>query len=231
VIDIDTLVPVAITIASVLMAVLGACVTEKNRWRIVSIISILAVSTVALTWYGAWRTGKVQAGLINGGDSFEVALMAFNGTRGHLYFRQKGDYPMREVHAWFLDVDKYNVWYKNHLTSLTSPNRSSPPPRFPGQHEYLIPALPKDGSDVEGYFELEKSGKENFLANFVGINGFWSEYLSVRRINGKWVEACRVNWEDSTPEGKGVNFTQRKIYEYADPEYPLGPDGKIDWNY
>jgi hypothetical protein len=199
--DIDTLVPVAITIASVLMAVLGACVTEKNRKTIVFVLATFAAITIGLTWYASYRNSKVQVGIATGGDSFEVAFLSFNGTRGHLYFRQKGDYPMREVHASFMDVDKYNVWYKNHLTSLTSPTHS-PTPHFPSQHDYQIPALPKDGADSEGYFDLDKSGRENFLATFVGINGFWSEFLSVRRINGKWVEACRGSGKIQPPKAR-----------------------------
>lgn len=71
----------------------------------------------------------------------------------------------------------------------------------------------------------------NFLFNFVALNGFWAETVHVRRVDGKWLQAIIVTWNDAKPEGKGVNFTPRRVFSDADEGYPRKNNGEIDWNY
>lgn len=225
VLDIDILLVIAIAILQVAMTVCGIYVSDSTRKKIAVVMGVLGLLTVALAAYSAHRSGEVQAGMINGGDSFAFAAFGSplgpTGDRAHLYFRQHGDYPLHGVHASLIDVDKYNAW---------SQKRTPKQNRFPGQHDYGPFDLPQNGTDAEEIFDLDKSGRETFQINFVALNGFWIEGLNLRRVNGKWAEAFRISWEDGSPDGKGVNFTLRPVYEYADPDYPR-INGKTDWNY
>jgi hypothetical protein len=162
---------------------------------------------------------------ITGGDSFAVAaLYGITGNTAHLSFKQSGDYTLHEVSAFFDDLDKYKAWYLKH-----NPLRAGE--KFPGEHTYNLGDLPRYGTSPQGTLELSKTGENNFFFNFVALNGFWAETIHARRINGKWLQALIVTWDDLESNGKGVRSTSRRVYSYADDGYPRKSDGSIDFDY
>jgi hypothetical protein len=225
VVDVDILLVVAIAIIQTAITMCGANVSENNRIKIVSTIGGLGVLTIALASYAAYRSGKAQEGIVTGGDSFAIAtLYAINGNSAHLAFRHHGDYPLHQVTSVFDDLDKYNAWYKHHI-----PTR--PEDKFPGEHTYKLGDFPRYGVNTQGTLELSNDGKNNFLFNFVALNGYWIEFMHVRRINGKWLHARYVQWNEPKIDGPKTIFTSRTVFTDADDGYPHKKNGDIDWDY
>ena len=223
--NIDIFLVILILILQGGQTVCGVCLTEKNRRRIVATMIVLGLLTVLVGAYAAYRSGEAQAGMVNGGDSFTVAkLVAINGNTAHLLFQQRGDYPLHKVQCSFLDADKYNDWYIRHPPK-------KPEDKFPGERTYVIEWLPQFGTDTQGTLELSKSGRNNFMFNCVALNGFWVEFMRVRRVKGKWLHAYWVTRSEPKREGKGVNFVNNTILYEADDDYPRKPDGSIDFDY
>jgi hypothetical protein len=224
VLNIDIFLAVLILILQGGQTVCGVYVTDRNRKKIVALMIVLGVLTVLVGAYVTYRSGEAQAGMINGGDSFTVALYAIDGNTAHLLFQQRGDYALRQVQCTFIDTDKYNEWY-------TKKPPTRPEDKFPGERSYKIEWLPKFGTDTEGTLGVSKSGRSNFLFNCVAPNGYWAEFMHARKINGKWMQAYWVSRSEPKREGISVNFANVNILSEADDGYPRKADGAIDFDY
>ena len=158
-----------------------------------------------------------------GGDSFVyLSFYAIDGDRAHLLAHQKGDYPLHGATATLSDHERYSEWYMQH-------NPLKAGDVFPGQHTYPLGDFPVFGAKQLGEFDLDKHGRQNFDVSFAAMNGYWAEFIALRRVKGKWLQAIRVLWQAGHAEGNETNFTLQPVFTYADPDYPR-TNGQINWN-
>jgi len=60
-----------------------------------------------------------------------------------------------------------------------------------------------------------------FMVRFSAQNGFWTQQLRLRRLDGKWLQALRIL--------KPGEKSERVVYEKVDSGFPL-KHGKVEWD-
>jgi hypothetical protein len=137
-----------------------------------------------------------------------------------------GKYPLREVHATLIDHQRALQAvreYSKHPSGELMDAVDTTDMRF--VIPYLRPQSPAaPGGEVRmlaGYPQIQAEARD-FQIAFSALNGYWTEKLHLRRINGKWVQALRII-------GPTVESAKHP-FEYFDPDFPDGKGiGKRDW--
>jgi len=147
-------------------------------------------------------------GAVTGGDSFCYFAMTANGQSPVLV--HIGKYTLYDVAARFTDIKSPFVPTMDTITKSTLKIGEFPP----RSAQLLAAKIP-----------FNPPGEINDNIFFSARNGFWSENLRGRYVNGKWVEAIRVFREPVPPGKKEV-----QILERIDKDYPRNKAGTIDWD-
>jgi hypothetical protein len=149
---------------------------------------------------------------ITGGDSFCFLDVFYPNDPGPYWTAfQRGGYPLYEVEARVVDVNKFDKLIAGNSAANISIATS-------GSNTILkINNLsPKQAHAGRGPLSLDASGHQKFDVYFMARNGFWTELLRLQRQHDKWYEAKRVLRID---DGK-----ERIIFEQVDKGYH-----NVDW--
>jgi hypothetical protein len=76
-----------------------------------------------------------------------------------------------------------------------------------------------------GLLELAGKTERSFNIFFNARNGFWTQELRFRMIDGKWLTATRVTRVEVGSKRK----TPERLFERIDKGYPLNSKGEVDW--
>lgn len=112
-------------------------------------------------------SGESMASLnsVTGGDSF--CFLELNGTRNGLVMFHPGDFQLTDVSV---ELTDYSKSYDENFERQTVRPHTAWPYRY----------------------ELVNGDREDFLIRFAAINGFWIETLQLRKVNGVWQQALKV---------------------------------------
>jgi hypothetical protein len=150
---------------------------------------------------------------VTGGKTFCYVIATYQEPMTLAVFA-KGATPLHEVKVDMVDVDaerKVKVFSMEAIQSFTT--------TFP-----LIPFLESgSGLSLAQIPGLTGVDKRNFAFNFFSLNGSWHENLSLRRVNGAWVQAVQV-----TREIKGKGNRRQTLYTIVPDNYPR-VNGQPDW--
>jgi hypothetical protein len=144
---------------------------------------------------------------VTGGDSYAYVNLV-PGADGALV--HEGRFPLYDVSVRIVDVDKLNAIARS----------TSPAAAFEQSQVVLkIGNLGAQQAAMIGRWPESDSNAQN-LNIFVGArNGFTTQLLRLRRVEGTWRRAMRVRRDADNVI----------LMEKVDPAYPRDPGGAIDW--
>jgi hypothetical protein len=139
---------------------------------------------------------KETSNSATGGDSFCYMIFPQNsiaGSRAMPTFVSVGKYPLSNIDVRIVDIDSFNRRTASH------PNLSLQE-LVANDIRLRIDELSANSSAINFAWSvpLADSDKQNLRIFYSARNGFWSEDLGIRHINGKYLEALKV-WRQ---EGK-----------------------------
>ncbi len=180
--------------------------------------TLRSIGSVANTAKESVKTAQESIKTMTGGDSY--CWLAFSYVEpNQLLFSavHVGSYPLRNVDISIRDIDLYERTQRERPISISEFLDLA---KTRAHLLYLAP----HGASVIGPFPINDQA-QNFDAQFSSANGFWSELLQRRKIDGKWAVALKVTrW---TVDEKG-NLVPHILRETIDPNYPK-VGGKVEW--
>jgi len=138
---------------------------------------------------------------ITGGNSF--CLITLSADHQTLLLDHPGDYPLTDLS---IDIQDYALGHEEHFERQTVPPHHSWPYRY----------------------TLTEGDRADFLIVFTAINGGWFETFQLRKIDGVWRQALKV---ERFPKRVKLDGTMkaRIIYERVDPLYPGAAAKDVKW--
>jgi hypothetical protein len=153
---------------------------------------------------------------ITGGKSFCYLMFADNGTLPT--FVHSGDYPLADVSARIVDMQKWNQMVANNP--------------HPSMQEFLssdiniqLGNLPVHTALPRAPIQLAGQTQSSFNIFYSARNGFWTQELRLRLIDGKWLTATRVTRMEIGTKDK----TPKKLFGRIDKGFPRNSNGEVDW--
>ncbi len=159
------------------------------------------------------RLNQVIAASVTGGDSFcymSLALGQGETNSPDLVFVHQGKYPLYDITVRIVDLDKWEQ------LGLTAQNL------FKAEARINIGNLSLNQASALGTWPLPNSDQQRYNLFFVARNGFWTQLLRLRRVQGRWKVATRITQES----GKKV----RVLFEKIDKDFPRDKLGMVQWN-
>ncbi|HAU8253846.1 TPA: hypothetical protein I7148_21570 [Vibrio vulnificus] len=147
---------------------------------------------------------------LTGGDSFswiQIGSMNNATNSGTIVVIHQGRYPLYEVNARIVDLNKFNALQGNfniHSLSTTEINLNI---------GNLIPEL----AVMKQSIQLGHPTAQNYNVFFSARNGTYTQEIRMRKVQGDWKTATRVTNSDGD-----------EIFEQVDKNYPL-VNGAVDW--
>jgi hypothetical protein len=68
--------------------------------------------------------------------------------------------------------------------------------------------------------------KQDFNVSFSALNGFWSEAIRLKKVNGEWVQALKVT-RIVINNGK---VSSKVVLQQVDKTFPKSSHGIVDWS-
>lgn len=169
------------------------------------------------------RTNKDIANKVTGGNSFcyfQLMGINSNGT-GVFIVVDSGHYPLYDVMATITDLQKLEKIMNHIIHSGALLKRM----QIEAQAQTRLPIgdmAPSLGRTFNAV-TLGRAVKRDFNVSFTARNGSWTELMRFRLVNGKWLQAIRV--QRGKPGG-GLEVLLKQI----DYGYPRGSSGEVNWN-
>jgi hypothetical protein len=153
------------------------------------------------------RLNRETANAVTGGDSV-CYLLPLANLPGMVTVVQKGRFPLYDVSVRIVDLDDP----ASNVASLSAQTRNS----------FTLGNIPPESAQVLQSVITLVGDRKRFNIFFSARNGFFTQELRMRLVNGEWKSAIRVVC--NLPDGKATSlFTQ--IMD----DYPKEKDGSIDW--
>lgn len=194
---------------------------SKKKLRYALIFLGVTLSIAGAFWASAEQTASERRiaelnaeirSFITGGDSF--AYMTVTDLKSPtLMLLHQGRYPLYDLNVRIVDLAKYEKMAKEGVSFLermkedVHMNLGNLSPN----HVRILQPLGINGETL----------RWNLF--FDARSGFFSEMLRVRRIGNESKTAVRV-MRSSLTSGE-----TKTLFEKIDPGYPLGKDGKVEW--
>lgn len=163
------------------------------------------------------KLSKQIAHSVTGGDSF--CYLAFSlpdkgGTKAILAVVHKGNFPLYDVSVRIVDLDKFDIHVKGKQKPTLDNIQKT-------EQVINIGNLSPSHAATLHPWMLPKSGEARYNIFISARNGFVTELVRLKRINGKWASAYRV--EAGPGREPGI------LYEKIDTDFPRNDDGKVNW--
>jgi len=156
---------------------------------------------------------------ITGGDSFcWFTFIDRNFSIPTLAVLHNGQYPLRDVSARMVDLDKLSEIMRT--KPITEENIAAADTNF-----QLGDLSSYKGGVLDPIYQVRGMDHYNFNVFFYGLNGFWTEYLRLRWVNGKYTQAAKVMRNKNM---RDLSSREVVVLELVDPDYPRN-NGKVDW--
>lgn len=162
---------------------------------------------------------------ITGGESF-VYLTTVGGVVGpqnstYLLAVHEGDYPVYEVVAKIADLDEFE---------LAAPRTFQALDDFYTEIE-IGSLIPKTGTRLDR-FEMGPGDHKRYNIFFSGRNGLWTELLRLKKVDGQWRAAIRIERDVFPPsDSPDQRLSSEVIFEKVDPKFPRNDEGEVTWQH
>jgi len=154
------------------------------------------------------------AGSVTGGNSFGrlVVTRPVAGDSATVVFSNEGRFPLYEVEARIANLDKFD-----------SPQQTDSLQDFlAGDTMLRIGTVPPNAVSLLDERLPLTSEHVRFNIFFSARNGFWTQQLRLRRIDGEWYVASEVSKTED-------DSTRTSLHEDVSPDYPRNEEGKVEW--
>jgi hypothetical protein len=151
-----------------------------------------------------------------GGDSFCWMTINFQFGRPIPTFGHCGRYPLYQVWARIVDLNKM----RKNTTSGAS---------LKDDINVHVGDLSVGGASFNEnvVISFSDSVAQNFNVFFAARNGWWCELLRLRKVNEHWASALQVS---ITPSADGSQPGKVAAFEKIDNDYPRNADGSVEWD-
>ena len=163
------------------------------------------------------QTAAENVKTMTGGDS--VCWLMLMPHQGILSVAQRGKYPLHNVSARMTDIEK--------MTQITSSQPLTIDPIFAADRNFEIGDMAVSSSKLLDTHYVLTGNKHSFNVFFAGLNGFWTEELRLRLVDGEWAQALRVTRSITDGSGK---MRQKLVFQQIDKTFPRSPQGDVQWN-
>lgn len=143
-----------------------------------------------------------------GGDSYCYFGVGINGNTATWTVVHQGKYPLYNVCARIVDLSLFQV-------AMNSGNI------FDADTNFKIGDIGQSQAVLVHSMDLGSGNARDFNVFFSARNGFYTQLLRFRCVNGKWLSATSV-----TPMAPACQTNQ--VHHKVDPGYPLDVHGKPD---
>jgi hypothetical protein len=149
---------------------------------------------------------------ILGGDSFcYVVLANITANTALLGVIHEGQYPLYDVAVRIVDLEK-----AARLSEMSSREMMTQ------ADTYLnIGNIGPSQSAFRGHWELPNADQQGYNIFISARNGFVTQLLRLRRVNGEWKSATKVR--------RDIDQDAIVLYERIDPEFPRDAAGQVQW--
>lgn len=147
--------------------------------------------------------------IVIGGNSFcyiTIANLAPNSNQGILTVVHQGDYPLYDVSARIVDLQK-----SSQIKRYSLPNLQKAETHLRIGNMIKATALPINS------FDLGSSSNRDFNIFFAARNGLFTQLLRLRKIDGKWTTATKVDKDGKT------------VFEKIDNDFPKTEQNQVQW--
>ncbi len=152
---------------------------------------------------------------ITGGDSYcYLAFASINDVTNEAVVLavSQGKYPVYDAGFRVVDLEEFSNIPKDQFTFETIQK---------SEQNINIGNMSPSAAKVIGKFNLGSGDEKNYNVFISGRNGFFTELIRLRRIDGKWKMATKV----MRTEGD----KQSKLSESIDEKFPRTEDGNVKW--
>jgi hypothetical protein len=151
---------------------------------------------------------------LTGGNSF--CYLTFSNPRqggvAMLMAVEEGKFPLHDVEIRMVDLEAFSG--ANQPGQQVTFQSSAA-----GSTTFRVAAFAPNSAQVLAVFSLGSSDSRDFNVFFSAVNGFWTENLRIRKVDGAWRQAIRVETQDARP---------RVLFQRVEPGFPKAK-GKVDW--
>lgn len=159
---------------------------------------------------------KENIAAATGGDSFAIVMFTeIIGNEANMLIFSKGKYALRDVQISIVDVEAHRIMI--HRTPLPPLSDILALRRTENAGNLL-----KSGHPLQTKIPIAGLDHIDLVLTFSSLNPLWSEDLKLRKVDGHWRQAYRVQRADPRTN------KQMTLESYADPEYPKVA-GSVDW--
>lgn len=155
-----------------------------------------------------------------GGESFCYAGLSFQFGAAIPVVIQQGNYPIYGVSARISDISKAR---REQLQGKQNVDLSSDINIFVGDL-----AVQGTWSGWTRTVAFSETQFQSFNIFFNGRNGFWTEQLRLKKVNGRWESALKVTGFRYFDKRNNV-YKEKALFEQKSDQYPRQRDGSINW--
>ncbi len=207
--------------------------SQYEVWAVIMILFGALISAGGALWSSGERTkferelrdrsdeiaslNREIAASVTGGESFCYLAMASLGVAetntAILTIVQQGEYPLYDISVNIMDLQAFRRANEagqieqmgQYQTNLQVGNMSS-------------------GSAMPiANWQLPDTNEQDYNIFFNARNGFFTQFLRLRRVGGSWKSATKVR-----KEVIGVDEPST-LYEQVDSDFPLNDQGQVEW--
>jgi len=152
---------------------------------------------------------------VTGGDSFCYISFALSddSNQARLVAMSHGNYPVYDAAVRIVDLEKFeNAGSKEKISfeELTREDINIP-----------IGNMAPSAASLLNKIDLGSSNEKKYNVFISARNGFFSELIRLRRVDGRWRIAIRVV--------KDNNNKESVLFEQVDEKFPRLENGAVDW--
>jgi len=209
--------PSTVVFIGALITAIGAFWKAKQSKKVIFIGTLIVV--VGAFWVAAEsnkfedeikRLNNYILSTITGGDSFcRLSLVSINSSTNNALMCAipVGEYPLYDVHFTIADLGKVekmpdDFTYEDFRRTVTNINVGN----LAGSCKVL------------GKLNLGSGDEKKYTVNIIARNGFFTQLIRLKRIEGKWIIATKVMKEEI------------KVWERIDSAFPRNTAGDVNWN-
>jgi len=158
---------------------------------------------------------------LTGGNSYCYLVFSLHpeSPLARLNIVHAGQFPLYDVSVRIVDLDKFETVVKSKARSnyrLTYADLEE------AQQAFTIGNVKPGQAGDLGDWPMPKSREARYNVFFSARNGLFEECVRIKRIDGKWVSAYRVE--------RRQGDKLETLYEKIDPTFPRDKDGKVSWD-
>jgi hypothetical protein len=151
---------------------------------------------------------------VTGGDSFCYITieMVDNSNNVRMWAISHGQYPVYDAAVRIVDLEKFGEMMKKDQHSLDDIIKN--------EIHIAVGNMPPASAMSVGKGNLGVGNEKKYNVFISARNGFFTELIRLKRVDGKWKEAIKVKDKNNDVV----------LYEKIDEQFPGLVDGKIDWD-